>query len=266
MATTVASPALQRHSLVAQWHLFSLDAPCVAIVWTLFFARSFRVVLQPRTLCALGLVVWMLYVADRIADGLRAGAHMEARHHFYAQHRTTFLIGLGIAAPILAVLVIGLPAYLRTGWLVLGVPLAAYIAAVHGLRWRIRKEMVVAVIFAIACAMPTLVSGVSGLHAAAGVAAFASLCWLNCIAIARWERRPAGALFPSLAALTLAAASCAALLSLWPLALAVALSTLTLLLLHRKGRELAAVDRRALADAALLSPLLVLVVQAVTNR
>ena len=40
----------------------------------------------------LGLGTWLLYVADRILDGLRPGERLRERHYFHARHRTAFVI------------------------------------------------------------------------------------------------------------------------------------------------------------------------------
>src|ERR1700722_867772 len=53
---------------VALWHLASLDAPSVAMAWSLAFAWAAHVSLSGRVLVVLALATWCAYVSDRILD------------------------------------------------------------------------------------------------------------------------------------------------------------------------------------------------------
>src|SRR5574340_1641239 len=65
--------------------VFSMDAPAVAVLWQLLFARTFHVQLSASTTILLALVVWLIYVADRVLDALRAPGRgpQATRHIFY---------------------------------------------------------------------------------------------------------------------------------------------------------------------------------------
>ncbi len=250
-------------ALVGGWHLLSLDAPCVAAVWTAFLARCFGVALPWTAPAALGVAVWMLYALDRMADASRPGEVLEERHRFHGAHQFAFTGAVIGAVPALVLLIALLPHALRTGWLLLALPMAGYVAAVHGLRLRrVPKEHLVAVFFAVATAMPVLVShGVLLPLVAAAMAVFGALCWLNCVAIARWERArdldaaTAWAADHFHAVATAVVGLAALLMPVQPdLAAACILSAGLLLVLERL--RLQAMLLRALADAALLTPML----------
>ncbi len=54
------------------WHLASLDAPTVAVVWTLAFAWAAGVHLDRWVLVLLASGTWTVYVGDRLLDAHRA--------------------------------------------------------------------------------------------------------------------------------------------------------------------------------------------------
>lgn len=240
----------------------------MAALWTGFLAHQLEVRQTAAVPLALGLAVWMLYAADRIHDGMH-GTAMEERHHFHLRHRFSFATGAAGAAFLLFLLLFALPGHLRLAWFLLAPPLAIYLASVHLLRLpHLPKEPLVAVFFSLAVCMPLVVSrGVTRELLILVLAAFGGLCWLNCIAIARWEQ-----------ALTITdsctawlgkhflAGACFTLLLVVPLllypatrgiAVAVALGAACLFLLDRMRHRLDRTQLRALADAALLSPIVV---------
>lgn len=255
---------------MALWHLLSLDAPCVAALWTVFVARVFRVPLPWTAPSALAVAVWMLYVADRLADAA-AGKAFEERHRFHQRHSTVFAVGWLLCAPLLLLLVFHLPHALRDGWLLLAVPLAAYVGTVHALRLgHVPKEPLIAVFFGMAIAMPEISSGSSSQGLLRSVALFALLCWMNCAAIGRWEAPLSGYLDPATHFLGRRLSFCTAvaiLLSLWialhegPARWIGAAIAASLVLLFVLGQVRGRMDRtplRALADVALLTPLMML--------
>lgn len=272
MATTPAIAAIRAqratlHEPLALWHLLSLDAPTVAAVWTVFLAYYFDVALPWSAPAALALAVWLIYAMDRLQDARSGTVPLEERHRFHARHARGFVVAMCVAALMLAVLVVALPRELRTAWMLLGLPMMGYVAAVHVLRRRVPKEAMVGVFFAGAVAMPTLLAERSVSVLVAG-ALFGVLCWLNCVFIARSEgAQPAGALTGwavrhfSVAASSLLVTAVVVLVVLGDCALAVALGAALLLLLdalHASPSGLLQVRIRALADAALLAPLLVM--------
>ena len=70
------------------WHLTSLDAPTVAVVWTLAFARATGVQLPTWVPLLIALGTWTVYVGDRLLDarsGLRSCSfnRLRERHFFH---------------------------------------------------------------------------------------------------------------------------------------------------------------------------------------
>src|SRR5277367_6770232 len=74
-------------------HLLSLDAPLIAVLWQLLFIETLHMHLSPVVTVLMALVVWLVYVADRILDSFQPNSAMvEAiRHRFYRKHRIAFL-------------------------------------------------------------------------------------------------------------------------------------------------------------------------------
>jgi hypothetical protein len=286
VATTVqvATPARTR-SLLALWHLLSLDAPSVAAGWVWFIARSQHVPLPIASPIAMALAVWMLYAADRLLDTrklnqLCAGPNgeFEERHFFHHRHRRFFLIGIAASAIALTALLPHLdPAAIRL-YLIEGALLLAWLAVLHATHsaHRLPKEIAVGLFFSAAVFIPT-VAREPGLRAALLPLAllFAALCSTNCLFIYAWEheglathtrmphvttrvairRMPAIATGLSMAALALVLVdspankviSSACLLSLG-----------VLLALHLRRHRISRDTLRAAADLALLTPLLMM--------
>lgn len=269
MVTTLAAPARTEVSLtpLRLWHLLSLDAPSVAAVWVCFLAYQLHATLPLRAPLALALAVWILYVGDRISDAQR-GQSIEERHRFHFEHRTALLTAAAFAAPALLLLVTELRPALRLGWLALAAPLGCYALAVHIAKVKaVPKEIVVACFFATATMLPAALYGHGGSTMVCAALSFGIVCWLNCATIARWEGTlsQADPLTAGLgrhlhAGAVLVVATSTPLL--WhtaglPIAFAAMLAAGGLLLLDRLRASLHQTTLRALADAALLTPLLV---------
>lgn len=271
------------------WHLFSLDAPTVAAVWCAAFLSVVGVPLShpaghwPVTfLC---LATWLCYVGDRTQDArsAREADALRARHHFYGRwwrSQRGSLVGLvclaAFVCTITGLLGLSLPLFIQYAALTLASLL--YFAWVHSGRVRnarvMAKEAAVAVIFALGCVLPAWSNASSFLRsqlAPAGLL-FALLCWLNCVAIERWEGRGEVGVraHPStrwaaghLSGLLIASALAAAALAGWrltvgrPTALApyLACAFLLLALLERWRFRLSVDALRIFADIALLTPL-----------
>jgi uncharacterized membrane protein YphA (DoxX/SURF4 family) len=103
-------PSEQRKPFWLYPNLLSLDAPLVAVAWLYVFAKTWRVVYLPTTTyISLGLVVWVIYVSDRLMDSLTNGVNsgkLEARHDFHRRHRKVFLVLAIIAGFVALTLVI----------------------------------------------------------------------------------------------------------------------------------------------------------------
>ncbi len=271
--------------LLRLWHLASLDAPTVAVTWSIGFAWAARVRLPVWVPALIALTAWTVYIADRLLDTLR-GLHsgdmerLRARHFFHWRHRR-MLASLAAAAAIAAFTIVFalMPTGARERNSVLAAAAAAYFSGVHSGRNlpRLRfpaKEFFVAVLFTAGCALPAL----SRLREAGGhtlpswqllalVAFFAALAWLNCHAIERWESRglasrpshicTAGCLL-GLAGLLLAGLFASHQPRAAALIAAGAASALLLALLDRLRIRLTPLALRAAADLVLLSPLVLL--------
>ncbi|HEY0760530.1 MAG TPA: hypothetical protein VGD59_14865 [Acidisarcina sp.] len=189
------------------WHLLSLDAPTVAVLWAGTLCRAAHAVLDIRTAVFLALGTWVLYVGDRLLDGLTgtAARELRERHLFHRQHRLSFLAGLIVSLLVLIRLGVSMSKPLFRDFLIVLIAALAYFALVHGgfwcRRW-LKKELFVGAIFAAGVAVPAWFQLASantavlvGTHPrpaqaefASTVAIFASLCWLNCAAIDGWEQ------------------------------------------------------------------------------
>ncbi len=246
------------------WHLLSLDAPTVAAVWLLTFTVGSGARRHVEQAATLAVTAWLLYVADRLLDVYRGSGKLEARHAFHARHVRRFAVVWVCVLVVLANLVVRLPPVVRAGWLWACLPLLAYAAAVHGhARHTFHKEVAVGAIFALATVLPALVTGGHATSLTVASVAFAGVCWLNGSAIARWEheRRTGLPLWSAtrFRAVCLGVTAVALLLTPWAPLLplfACALSAALLCLLDLLRLRFEAVTLRALADAALLSPLL----------
>ncbi|MGA8111383.1 MAG: hypothetical protein WB974_18230 [Acidobacteriaceae bacterium] len=283
----------KRRSLLAavplHWHLLSLDAPTVAVLWAWTLAREVGASIAWSTLAVLGIGTWLIYVGDRLLDGLPGAPRIDLRerHRFHARHRRPLLAAAAVALVALLWLIARMPAAARREDACVFAVAMVYAAAVHlpFLRIRFPREVVVAVVFACACAVPAWsLAGYAHPDLTVLAALFAALCWLNCSAIHAWERasdgrhlRPAPSRWPlvSLLALAIAAASSFFLLLAWrnpgELRLAAVLFASAMLFfaldrdfrrsLKRRPPDAApsALTMRVLADAILLTPILLLI-------
>ena len=264
------------------WHLLSLDAPTVALLWAWSLARAVGAEITWSTLAVLGIGTWLVYVADRLLDG-RVGAarsDLRERHRFHARHRRGFLVGASLAMVVLGWLIAArMPAVARREDAWIFAVAMVYAAAVHlpVRRARFPRELIVGVVFAAACAVPAWsVAGYAHADLAALAALLAALCWLNCSAIHAWEQpEPSPRPGISIAAAALAAAAgvfmFAARHNPGELSLTAALfaSAMLFFALDRDFRRSlnrrepnhapSALTMRVLADAILLTPLFLLI-------
>jgi hypothetical protein len=90
-----APRVLDAPRVVRLWHLTSLDAPTVAVVWTLAFAWASGARLPAWIPILLGLAAWTAYIGDRLLDvraAMRTGRldWLAERHRFHHLHRGRF--------------------------------------------------------------------------------------------------------------------------------------------------------------------------------
>ena len=175
------------------WHLLSLDAPTVAVVWCWFFAAVFGVSLPPTALVTLALGTWCVYVADRLLDGWRSVdmTDLRDRHWFYLRHRKPFVIAwIAAALPLAYLILFRVPPVVRTDDIVLCLIGIGYFLLIHHRSEdaRFSKELFVGFLFSIATAVPTWtrIQEGRGLLLAA-IFTFGATCWLNCVVIQTWE-------------------------------------------------------------------------------
>jgi hypothetical protein len=248
------------------WHMLSLDAPTVALAWAWLMARTAHVALHSTDLAILGIGTWLVYVADRLLDGLpgRDPSQLRERHLFHARWRYAMLAVAVVAALLMTALIaFRMRPELRRADAGIFALAMIYFAIVHGRRetplagWG--KAVVVGILFAAAGAAPawTASHGSFGVLGASTVL-LAALCWLNCAAIEQWEStspQPGALRIPAAAlALVSGAAACAA--GLRAPGLSVAASALALLALD--STRVSPQKLRVLADLALLTPLFAL--------
>ncbi len=196
---------------LAFWHLASLDAPTVAIVWSLAFAWAGRVGLPLWVPVLLALTTWAVYVGDRLLDalaGLRAPVQqsLRERHEFHWRYRRALLpMAIAAACAAAGIIFAYMPPLARARDSVLAAAALVYFSGVHSgrtprqfpLRWPRSfpgKEFLVGVLFTAGCVLPAWHRP----HALAApgsaiwvfwipAIAFAALAWLNCSCIALWE-------------------------------------------------------------------------------
>ena len=266
------------------WHLASLDAPTVAVAWSLAFAWAAGVRLPAWVPVLMALGTWTVYIGDRLLDaraGLRSGTphRLRERHDFHWRHRR-LLIPLAVvtAGAATAIIFVLMPPGIRERNSVLGVAALAYFSGVHSRRrapaWLaplVSKELLVGVLFTAGCALPTFTRMRLSAPASvlwimlAPVVFYAALAWLNCHAIERWEAAR-NVLHPAriftaaglLAFIGLLLAVAVAPLQPRTAALfaAGAASAVLLALLDRMRIRLTPLALRAAADLVLLTPLL----------
>ena len=149
----------------------------------------------------LALGTWLVYIADRILDGLRGGAsgQLRERHFFYARHRAPALaLGALASLALLWLIFTRMNPAARREDVVLFAAALVYFCLIHvwapqspsGIERWFSKEIAVAVVFASAVAVPAWSRLPSQrILLVPLVALFALLCWLNCVAIEKWENR-----------------------------------------------------------------------------
>ncbi len=237
-------------------NLLSLDAPVVALLWQILFARCFHARLELLPSVLLALAVWLIYAADRTIDSW-TGSSALPRHDFYRRHWKALLplwvFALGAGA--------GLAWTRLTPWLfysglALGGAVLLYFVLLHLGVFRKTKEAAVALLFALGATLSAW-PNVRTLADVEAIALFSCLCWINCVAIEHWEGESQWPVAAAAGAVALAAVLL--LFSQRPvIGAAVAASALSFVLLDRAQNRFSRDALRVLADAALLSPLLLL--------
>ncbi len=254
MPVTVARPTrlAAPTGILTAWHLVSLDAPTVAVLWTMFFARIHHQTIPAAELFAMFLAVWLLYASDRLLDA-RSQQDLAPRHHFHHRNARVFKLFLAVAAIILLPLLFFIPRPDLTAEALLALILAFWFALVHLTTLRLPKELITAIFFAAATALPTFLRDPQPRTVLTAACFFAALCLANGLFISAWEEHPQRRRLPTLLCGLLILPT---LIHSTPIHLATALAAATLLLLDRLRRHLQPTTLRAAADLALLTPAL----------
>jgi len=272
---------------LAFWHLASLDAPTVAVVWAIAIAHGAGIHLKPWLPLLLACGTWTVYVGDRLLDArsaIRKHNHrlLRERHYFHWRHRHTLLPIAVLTAVSSAAMIFGLmPIAARERNSLIASAAIVYFSGVHAPapfpRWATRiisKEFLVGVLFAAGCSAPTL----PFLHAASSswpmvlsIIFLGWLAWLNCAAIESWESEsdsinmPASAILLALTGFGLAIALGSGFAHPSLLLCCSASSAFLIFVLHRLRNRIDSLLLRALADLVLLCPA-ILLIPAVTLR
>jgi hypothetical protein len=271
-------PATVSRRPVIWLNILCLDAPIVAISWQWLFARVFGVTIALAECEGLFLTAWLIYLMDRLADSISLSPDVPkaVRQEFCSRHKNIWAGLIAIIALLDAEIV-----FWRIGHetfvfgMFLGAIAVAYLAMNHAFSkvWQAIpiKEVIVGFLFAAGTLLAV------ALHMAKARAIitfatllFASLCALNCMAIAVWERdldrsqrkHSIATRWPSVKSWAqflplLLALACAMLAFLdprvWPLAVCLGISSILLFALH--VFSIRRDERTALADLVLLTPL-----------
>ena len=275
----------------APWYLWpnllSLDAPVVAVVWLWCFSVDWQIppnpILQPMFLAlTLGAAVWLIYTADRLLDARRIKdwALSTPRHRFAKRYSVPLLI--------VWVAVLGLAFWMATSKIPViffseGIRIALLVVFYFVIRLMknsdlqiiLPKEVCCGFIFAIGSTFPVFViEGDLGSDIWTGeFLLFGLLCVLNCVVISIWEWREDAAndsgavlvrVIPSLRVNYVKYSFVIAVVAAWlgsrgmsPVLFSVALSAALIGAIGLVEGALSKNLRRALADAALLTPLVV---------
>ena len=254
-----------------------LDAPCVVLTWTWATSRASGMALPLRPAAAMFLVVWCIYLSDRLIDVARCRDWTQAtgRLRFGRAWRPLFVACLGLCiAGLLGLLWAGLPMQVIQRAVVVAIGVCVhFLLFVIPVVLRMKlpgKELGVGLFFALgayACLGATT-STLPLLGSIALVVAF------NCLVIAardadsdrandpggasRWWRTIHRDLFWLGVALALVAALCSILTPETAFYLSIAAAFAALTALHRASHHLSGDAVRALADFALFMPIPIL--------
>ncbi len=275
------------------WHVASMDAPTVAVVWSLGFAWAAGVHLPAWAPILLALAAWAVYVGDRLLDahaGMQSPPQhvLRDRHTFHWRHRRILTsLALVASGASLWIVITRLPAAARGPDSAIAAATLVYFSGVHS-RLKLQRSMerllsplgtrafLIGALFTSGCLLPVW----SQLHVTGRPDSnlgllivpalfFGALGWLNCHAIAKWEsgRSDTGNALSRIAILVALIGVLAGFVFSFsgfrPTLLVVAgsVSAMLLALLDRMRNRLTPLALRAGADLVLLTPALVLTLE-----
>jgi len=179
------------------WNILSFDAPTVAVVWSLLFARSWGLRLGIAEEITLALAVWIIYISDRLFDGWESAdcSELQERHRFCLRHRAAlvWIVLLGILESFYLTATFLPPTEARAG-MKLAAIVGAYMACIHVGHGRLArfvpKEVAVGILFAVGATLPIWSRGAEPSRGMLiSITLFGLTCSLNCLAIEFWEGR-----------------------------------------------------------------------------
>ena len=237
----------------------------------------------------LPLVVWAIYISDRILDArsaLRSISlkQLRERHLFHWRYRH-ILAPIAFASALAAAWIIFhlMPRGVRAHNSILAAASLVYFTRVHTGRRilpLLSKEFLVGVLFTLGCALPAwsrvaLSQTVLWLPLLIATLFFALLAWLNCYAIDRWESRDAQPRHIPVATLSWGVALATLFASVLLIASSprssvllacAAMASLLFALLDRIRHRLNPLTLRAAADLVLLTPALLLAIAPILRK
>lgn len=267
----------------APWWLWpnvlSLDAPLVTLVWQLWFAHNFKIHLASYEYFILFATVWLLYALDRWLDAWKLDLTKphSSRHAFYVYYRWPIaMLWLLVLMTTASLSLTSLSQKTLLAGFALLALCAMYFMLVHVQgRWHVipkEARVGVAVSLGVTLCLWTQVHAEVYLELALAALCFALLITLNCILIAVWEELFDKAQEFSSVAFTLPRRWLKLFITTFlgmmitlsfyhrfylPLALAV----IGLFALHEARDKLKVSLLRVLADAVLLTPLLLILLR-----
>ena len=255
------------------------------MAWTLAFAWAAHIRLPAWPIAVVALAAWSVYIGDRLLDVRNARTPLRPRHHFHWKHRRIFLpIALAAALAAIGLVAHSMPYVARERNSVLAAAALAYFTSVHSpwrlpgrkTQHRLPKELLVGILFTLACATPTLARVNWGFNlprvlcVLLALFGYIALAWLNCHAIECWESDivpQKSSIFHLATALTAAALLAAAVAFTAhfqreaAILVAAAFAAAMLAFLDRHKLRLNPVSLRAAADLVLLAPIVLLAIR-----
>jgi hypothetical protein len=168
----------------------------------LAFAWAAHVHLPLWLPAVLALAAWSIYIGDRLLDAHKAQTPLRPRHHFHWEHRRIFTpLALTAAVAAISIVFCAMPVAARERNSALAVAALAYFTSVHSpwrlpgrkTQHRLPKELLVGILFTLACATPTLARVNWGFNlprvlcVLLALFGYIALAWLNCYAIECWN-------------------------------------------------------------------------------
>ncbi|MEM7735326.1 MAG: hypothetical protein AAF267_05995 [Deinococcota bacterium] len=260
--------------------LLSLDAPLVAYAWQRLISVAFEIYVPWQLTVLLISSVWLIYVADRCLDArtLTPQTASTARHQFYVVQGRKMWLAWGVVFLSSLLLSMELSLSLRvTGLGVAGLAVL-YLGLIHISNWPLKlpKEILIASLFSLGVHFGVLFNTPLHMAEAVSVFMFGILCFLNCSLIAFWEQdadskqgylsialaRPASRAWLHVCGMVVIVGSGLTWLffpAQWMVWLCLVVSSLLLGVLEHLHTLLPIPLLRVLVDAALLTPLALLI-------